>query len=134
MFKSKCHKCGRPIFNGIPAGEDIEKYIAMMKAKGYTIGHDTKTVGSYGVAHEVPIKPICSICLDKERGVRVAKDTKKAIRKISPTLKKQFSCPICEQESKRHDNVKIFKSSGKAEMMEHIRKHNLKDIQDLISF
>jgi len=131
MFKSKCHKCGRKIFNGIPSGEDITTYIEKMKREGYIIGYNTKSVGSYGNVHEVKIKPICSICNKETSDIKHAKETQKAIRKITPTLKKVFVCPVCEKEFRMGYDTKIFKSSGKAEMLIHMRVHNLKD---LISF
>ena len=134
MFKSICHKCGRKIFNGIPSGEDVESFIEKMRQKGYIIGYNTKSVGSFGNIHEVKIKPICSICNKKSSDIKYTKETKKATRKILPVLKKVFVCPICEKESEFGYNTKIFKCSGKTEMIDHIRTHSLKDIQNIISF
>jgi len=132
MFKDVCNKCGQKIFNGVPEGQDIQDFVVKMKEEGYIIGYNTDLVGSYGNMHEVSIKPICSNCTNAASRKKAEKNTKTAMRKIAPTLKKVFTCPICQEQARNNDN-KIFTSTTKSEMMKHIEsEHILKDIEYLV--
>ena len=135
MWTDKCHKCGKNIYNGIPDEhkDRIGEYINEKEAEGWFIGQNTRMVGTYGMGYkDIPCKPICKICLKEEQDIKNAKKTKKAIRKLSKILKKEFSCPICEYSQRRGYNTKLFKTTSKAEMMKHISGHTLADMEDVI--
>jgi len=136
MWKDKCNKCGRNIFNGIPEEhrDHIDTYIKDMEKEGMFIGHNTKTVGTWGHINEVPIKPICCVCKKEEYEIKNAKDTKKAFIKIKKSLKKVFVCPICLDSTHRGYNEKVFMTTIRTVIENHIKeKHNLSEYESIIS-
>ena len=136
MWTDKCHKCGRNIYNCIPDEHKnrISEYITEREAEGWFIGHNTKTIPTWGYNYkEVPCKPICKICQKEESEIKNVKDKKKAMRKLSKTMKKTFSCPICEYSQQRGYNTKVFKTTNKAEIMKHIaEKHTLSEMEEVL--
>lgn len=136
MWTDKCHKCGRNIYNGIPDEhkDRIGEYINEREAEGWFIGQNTRMVETYGMNYkDVSCKPICKICKKEEQDIKNAKETKKAIRKLSKIIKKEFSCPICEDFQKHGYDIKVFKTQNKTEIMKHIQKeHTLSEIQAVL--
>jgi hypothetical protein len=139
MWKDVCHKCGRKIWNGIPE-EEMEKanhntndFIKKMESEGYTLGRNSKIVGTWGNMREIPCEPICTICSNEESKNKEEKEKKKAMQKVTKLLKKQFTCPVCEYSQKMGYNTNVFKCNNKQEMISHIKeKHDLKEIEDIV--
>lgn len=132
-WTGKCHKCGVNIFNGVPEGEDISTYVEKKKQEGWIIGYREKLVGGFGSMRTGPIKPICANCSQKESQARDAKEKKKMMSKISKIIKKEFICPCCFHSVERGYNTKVFRTSSKQEMINHINeKHDTKEIENVI--
>jgi hypothetical protein len=139
MWKGKCHKCGRDIWNDIPEDEmakvnhDTSAFIAKMKAEGFELGYNSTMVGSYGNMHEVPCNPVCGICIQEEHDRKYQEENKKLLIKITKIIEKVYSCPICENSVQQGYNEKVFKCAKRAEMMGHIKaKHDNKAIRNTI--
>lgn len=137
MEYNVCHKCGRKIVTSfdqasVDAAGSVEEAKKVAEMNGYTLGY-THTIGGYfGHTYDVPIKPICSICTQEKHKIEAVKKLKHQIRKITLLLKKQFNCPICEYNHSSY-NIKIFKSSNKTEMINHIKeKHVASEIERIV--
>lgn len=134
-WTGKCHKCGVNIFNGIPEGEDISKYVEKKKQEGWIIGYREKPVGSFGSMHDMPIKPICKNCSNKENQAKAAKEKKTVMRKIGKIIKKEFTCPCCFHSIERGYDTKVFKSSSKQDVISHINeKHHTEEIKQVMPY
>jgi len=140
MWKDKCHICGRQIWNGVPKeisekeGFNFDIFRKDMEKEGFTLGYNTKTIGSYFNMREVSCKPICCVCHSEELRIENEKEMKKIMKEVAKILKKQFSCPICEYHQILGYNTKVFKCASKEEMMNHIKeKHtSLRDIKEIL--
>lgn len=134
MWKDKCHKCGRNIWNDVPEEHrnHIDEYVKDMEKQGWYLGHNTKTVGMMGNIHTVPIEPICGECSAKEYNDKYEKEKKEVLRKVIPTIKKFYICPVCEYSQKLGYNTEVFKTTSKTEMIEHIKTHDLKELKDVV--
>lgn len=141
MWKGKCYKCGRDIWNGIPQEEmntpgfDTGAFIAKMKADGFTLGYDTTVAGSFGTMHTVPCKPVCNVCTQEESHAQNVKEKKTAMSKIGKTIKKEFTCPCCFHTVEKGYNTKVFKTASKQDMIAHINdKHDTTEINEVLPY
>lgn len=132
-----CHKCKRKIVvsfdeSSVKAAGSVEEAIKVAERNGYTLGYTHTMSGIFGDSRKIPIKPICSICAQEKHKIEAVKKLKHQVRKIIPTLKKVFICPVCERYSSRGYDTKIFKSSSKNEMINHIREKHHGELDDIV--
>lgn len=131
-MENTCHICKEKIFNGIPLGEDTTDFINMMKTKGFKLGYDSTTTGCYGNMREVPIKPICGDCKSKKSKAEKVKEINKVMRKVIPTLKKEFVCQCCANTM--YEYADIFTTDDKQKLINHMREsHTVSDLEYIVS-